>query len=206
MALYEHTRESLLPLLEHHLPASILVYGAIVAPSPPSPYQHTSKLWSNIPIPVDGSPVPIDVEGTIIADLPPFSGGQIRLFDTFEPKGGAIDNLELENGISRIVKAIKDYAVIDPELQRVGGLHERWVEAVVDRIGNGTIPPPLSIWLPGDRWAYSETSGSEGQQNGSSRNIDGIEGYRVDMGRTEDIEGVSHNCSLLWKSSARKML
>jgi hypothetical protein len=68
--LYGHSRKSILPLLRHHLPASLLVLGTILSPVSPA-YEFHVPIWSTIPPTADGSPVPIDSQGTIIATLPP---------------------------------------------------------------------------------------------------------------------------------------
>jgi hypothetical protein len=190
--LYGHSRKSILPLLRHHLPASLLVLGTILSPVSPA-YEFHVPIWSTIPPTADGSPVPIDSQGTIIATLPPLPGYQMRIFDTSEskPQADGTDGAELEAARRRVIGALRTYVMEkDRKLAMIGGLHELWVEAAEKEIAGGEHRPVCAVWMP-------PVLGSGKEQridlDVGERGGDVVEGYEADIGRECDVEDVSHD-------------
>lgn len=180
--LFEHTPTSLIPLLKSHLPASIFVYGALVSPAPPAPFNHPStRIWSTTPPQSDGGEVQISAEGVIIVAPTPIAGsGQIRIFDTSESLWAtpSPSKPEIEVGRQRVVAALSTYvSEIDPDLKLVGALHEFWVKAVENNLGDGVSRPGCGTWF--------------GPESSCERRDRSVEGYEVDIGRDADIEDVS---------------
>lgn len=178
--IYEHSPSSLLPLLQFHLPASTLVYGSILCASSSAPSDNI-KVWSNIPSRIDGLPIPIETDGTVLVQLSSLSGGQLRIFDTLDSHSNdELDGEQLEEGKNRVIRILKEYmGMYSGSAWKVGGLHERWVMAVIDQLADGVDPEREGIWLPPRDWG-TQTSADDSA----------VEGYEVDIGREVDIQAV----------------
>jgi hypothetical protein len=176
LRLYQYQPNQILPLVKYHLPASILLWGILATPCNFDPHIPDVKIWSTIPKLPDDAPIPLDSEGTIILEIISKSGNHLRVFDTLESQSGR-EFERLGEGEERVVQALRaSQAQAAGVEHQIGGLHERWILEVVDKLGDGVAPIGQGVWLPPREWKPDS---------------DRVEGYIMDIGREEDVESVS---------------
>ena len=121
--------------------------------------------------------------------VPPLYGSQIRVFDTYEsvPPAGQT-SAALEAAKIRVLGALRSYVTaVDPTVQLLGPLHELWVKAAEDDIGDGVHRTGCALWLP----PASGTGEERRIELGPDwRRIGDEQAYELDIGRDVDAEHV----------------
>lgn len=174
--IYQYQPDQILPLIKSHLPASILLYGILATPPTSDSLPPRLNIRSTIPHLSKHEILPLNSEGTIILQVSSKSGDHLRVFDTLESRPG-IQAKQLEEGQERVVNALREIQALSKEYEhQIGGLHERWIPEVMDKLGYGLTPTRQGVWLPPQGW---------------KNDVQGVEGYLVDIGREADLSSVS---------------
>ena len=180
--LYEHEPESLLPLLQSHLPYSLPVYGSIVSnPSSSLASGHQREIASDegnnqvhyaiTTFPSSALPYPPDPY-VILNHLPSPMPWQVRLFCSAESDPNLTGTAKLE-ATNLVIETVKEHLKSPQETRMIGALSTVWSDQLRKMLGtrNNEI---CDVWLASED---------------NEMTVDGArEGLIVDIGRLQDCE------------------